>query len=294
MLFVSKPNADQFAYPYYIALDCAIAINKDPQTLMERCSQEKNIIWMEWANDMTAILTERKYRAKTIVRVHDHEVYRGRVDNVNWGNVDAIWFINKQTQEAFNRRLSVNCEQFYLPNAILPEQFYIGKKDKKIAFLSIFARKRKRLDRAIEIMEKVNERDPEWQLEVMWDPMYHEMEWDDWDAMIDASPANIVKRHRLFNESTQKFKGDVNDFFSDKKYVISTSEHEAFHYAVAEGAACGAYPLVLPWEWGDADQFWPTLKAKDMTYQVLKGDPDPQDAREIAERFDAHTLKTYL
>lgn len=296
MLFVAKPNADQYAYPYYIALDCHVSISAYPEFLKQRCEKEKELIWMEWSNDMTAILTQQRYDAPVMVRVHDHEVYRGRVDNVNWNNVDMIWFINPETQKAFNDRIDCDCHQFFLPNAILPEQFNVGEKSKKIAFLSIFPRKRKRLDRAIDIIERINQKDPEWELHVMYDPSCNNEDMDDWSTMIKKSYANIIPHPRLYFEETAKFKEDVDSFFADKAYVLSTSEHEAFHYAIAEGMACGAAPLCMPWEWGDARHFWPTVGSSQIVDKVTNDPmPDPSENRKwVEERYSAYGLAELL
>ncbi len=48
---------------------------------------------------------------------------------------------------------------------------------------------------------------------------------------------------------------DLNDFWNQMKYVISTSDIESFSFNIAEAMACGCHPLVYPWK--GADKIWP-------------------------------------
>lgn len=48
---------------------------------------------------------------------------------------------------------------------------------------------------------------------------------------------------------------DVADWYGHIDYILSPSDHESFHYALADGVLAGCYPLVWPWE--DAERVYP-------------------------------------
>lgn len=48
---------------------------------------------------------------------------------------------------------------------------------------------------------------------------------------------------------------DMPEWYAGVDYVLSTSDFESFHFTVADGAAAGCVPVVLPWE--GADEIYP-------------------------------------
>jgi hypothetical protein len=48
---------------------------------------------------------------------------------------------------------------------------------------------------------------------------------------------------------------DMPEWYSGIDYVLSTSDFESFHFTIADGAAAGCVPVVLPWE--GADEIYP-------------------------------------
>jgi hypothetical protein len=45
------------------------------------------------------------------------------------------------------------------------------------------------------------------------------------------------------------------EWYAGVDYVLSTSDFESFHFTVADGAAAGCVPVVLPWE--GANEIYP-------------------------------------
>lgn len=48
---------------------------------------------------------------------------------------------------------------------------------------------------------------------------------------------------------------DMPEWYAGVDYVLSTSDFESFHFTVADGAAAGCKPIILPWE--GADEIYP-------------------------------------
>jgi len=180
MLFISKPEADNFALNYLNYMpECKRYVGRGMDEIRNEIIKENDVLWLEWANDLTALITEHRWIPKVVVRVHDHEIRDNRIQAVNWDNVDYIWFINRQAQEDFNKKLTVKCKQFFLPNAFDPKPFTVNHvTNKHIGVLSIYSRPRKRLDRAIEVFKQLYKNDQEWEMTIRVDPTGFSVEYD--------------------------------------------------------------------------------------------------------------------
>lgn len=259
ILFVSKPNSDNFIRNY---TDAMTASSKDYQLLITRDEKEVweiehnfDVTICEWANDLTANICKRPLKSKVVVRCHDHEIKSGRIHNINWDNVFRVWFINNEFLKDFRKFYLKN--SFFLPNAVDPEPFTEKLNDnKEIAFLSIYARTRKRIDRALDLMKLL----PSWNCT---------FRLEDWNPEVSDSGryVNWLKRQAgpnvkwEFRNADTFIKSaypldDVVEFFKDKSVVISTSEREGYHYSLAYGALSGLMPCCFEWETGNPSQFW--------------------------------------
>lgn len=276
MLFVSKPQADNFALNYLNHMDCERYVGRD-MIEVSKLIQNHDVVWYEWANDFTATCVNMIDHGDTkiMVRVHDHEIRKGRIKHINWEKVDYIWFINQDAQRDFNRVMNTSCKQFFLPNAVDTTPYKFNPTNNKhIGFLSIYARKRKRIDRAIEVMRHLIELDPEWKMTIRLDPAGGTPEMTNhyykYKQLAHGLPITF-ETHTIDLNTYGDNREDVNNFFTDKSVVLSTSDHEGFHYAVAEGVSCGCVPVVYNWEWGRAGDFWnPNVfsKTKEMAHYI--------------------------
>ena len=242
ILFASKPNADNFARPYTDHMGIPALVTADPNEVR---AAETEVLWLEWANAWTASVVRTKHKAFTIVRIHDYEIWSGLIQNVDWNNVDLMWFINQQAMADFNEVIVTDTPQMFLPNAVSTEGIEVVCEDSKhIAMLSIDVSGRKRYDRAFMLMRLL----PEYQLTIRANT--HK------GKIMGALTDRIHLDHRPFDASAIHDKSDVNEFFRGKSHILSTSEHEGFHVAVCEGCYAGLAPAVYNWEWGRARDFW--------------------------------------
>lgn len=292
MLFISKPEADNFARNYLNYMpECTRYIGRDMEDIRSLMADEKDIIWLEWANDLTANITQYNYEtsAKVMVRIHDHEITQNRIHGVNWDNVDYIWFINRQAQEDFNKKLSVNCEQFFLSNAVDTQGYtpnYVT--NKHIGLHCIYAKPRKRIDRAIQALKELYAQDQEWELTIRVDPFGFTAEYDQYRKLSGGLPIHW-DIHTIDLATYGNDKSQINEFYQDKSVVLSTSDHEGFHYAIAEGIACGCYPVVYNWEWGYPRDFWKDHVTDDLVGTLKRfAENTPEDR--IAMTKGAHSL----
>lgn len=263
-LIVCKKNAEHFALPYAKAGNIPLLATNSGELLAQKIHQTNGLIWLEWAGKPTRWALQSFPKKRFVVRVHDWEVRTNFVRQINWDVPEKIWFINRQTMADFFGKVKVDKSKcFFLPNAVDPDLFEItpNKSFNKhlVAFGTLFGI-RKRFYRAVELLRKVHDIDPQWRLTIKA------------HANTPKKQANLARAHnaarrlslgghvnfitQAVNMAKINQKEDVNHLLSDKDIVLSVSGHEGFHYAIADGMLCGLKPVVYNWEWGRANDFW--------------------------------------
>lgn len=250
-VFAAQRGSDNFALPYLKYLDHA-RIDHVTASL-----EAADVLWVEWGASYAARLLRERHECFTIVRVHDWEIRHGAVDKVNWMNVDAVWFINRDAQDEFCKRLAYPRERtFFLPNAIdLAAWPLCAEGEHHIGVVSAWAHPRKRLHLAADLMDLLP--DP-WRMTIRV-AGYHPEHPDAVDHL-----KSVCSRHgdrirfewRDPREIDLSDNRDMIDFWRDKSHTLSLSDHEGFHYAIVEGMACGCAPAILRWDWGRPDDFY--------------------------------------
>ena len=310
LLFVSKPSAENFILNYTRLISkfepASSLLVTDDEIRAANAAKDYETIIFEWANDFTAQCLAFDYQGKKlIVRVHDHEVRKGRIHNIPWHKVDAAWFINQEVEKQFLFQYP-HVKTFYLPNAIDPRHFTFNPhKEKKIGLLSLFARTRKRIDRAIEVMRYLQEIDPGWELHIKChpdNPEYREGKNREGNYTYNELKKMSAGLPVIWHASNWKGSGpgwygearaEVNEFFQDKAVVLSTSEHEGFHFTVGEAALTGALPVVYNWEFGNPLQFWAPYvcqSTRSMAEFISHSQSPASHRRYVLERFSPEIL----
>ena len=107
------------------------------------------------------------------------------------------------------------------------------------------------------------------------------------------------------------FGSDVAQWFRKIGFILSPSDFESFHLAVAEGVASGSVPLIWPWE--GADELYPeetlvsspaeaadailaavsTNEAERRQAQALTAPPD-RELREVCREWERLLLSSSL
>jgi glycosyltransferase involved in cell wall biosynthesis len=263
MKFITQPNATHFARPY---LD---QIKKKVEVITHdagRCVDDAEVLWIEWANGLAGNIFKKSFTGKTLLRIHDWEVQSGVITKINFDNVDLLWFINRDARMDFFNRfpLLAGKPAFWLPNAVDVSKFKIAdnkQMTKKIAAVSIDMKPRKRYDRLIEFFKLLCEKDDGWELHIRCNPMLSTFPSDEYlvceQQIIEYGLQDkvFIEQHNLDFDKIDD-KQDLVEWFADKSFIASFSEHEGFHYAIAEGMLCGLLPIVYDWEWGRAKDFW--------------------------------------
>ncbi|MEH6938046.1 glycosyltransferase family 4 protein [Bacillus sp. JJ664] len=200
-----------------------------------------NVIWYQ---------DHKKSHQKLIVRMHRFEMNTNFPNQFDYNKIDRIIAISPYVYEEFHRVAGIPREKMQvIYNGVLTEKF-----DKKKSFKSKYnigiigiVPKLKRLDRAIDILEKLYSMNKKYRLFIIgkhpkefgwvWNNNTERAFYDELFLRIENAP---YKKNVHFESW-----GDVSAWLKNIGYVLSVSDYESFHMAPIEGMASGAYPIVL-------------------------------------------------
>ncbi len=236
-----------------------------------------------------------------IVRMHRFELHRGFCDHLDSDGLAAVIAVNDFYRDEILARTGWHPSKVVvIPNAIDSDRLALPKKPVARVTLGVLgaATKRKRLDLALDILDRVRASDSRFSLSIKGDRP-QDLKWvmDDpeeqaFSSLIDGRIRRGIETGSVAWESAS---ADVETWFARVGYVLSTSDDESFHLSPAEGMASGSIPVVRSWPGADTvyDRRWlftTVTEAADRVLQVSSSDSVFQDlsiaAQVEAQRFD--------
>jgi glycosyltransferase involved in cell wall biosynthesis len=160
---------------------------------------------------------------------------------------------------------------------------------------------RKRLDRALDVLEWLRSRERRYRLFVKTKPTW-EYSWI-WRRQAERAHVEAIlrrlQRSPLLRDAVvfDGFGPDVASWLRRIGFVLSTSDDESFHLAPAEGMASGSVPAILDWPGAETiyDTRWIHHSTDDMARTIAgivdddRWDEERELARSQAERDFALT-----
>ena len=220
-----------------------------------RAAEWAEVIHCEWCLG-AAIWFSRHKRddQRLVVRFHRMELETPYPGEVDLSRVDAMVFVARHVLEAA-------CEQYgwpldhpafrVIPNAIDTGQMYREKLPGAQFTLGLigWVPMLKRLDRALEILQRLRVHDDRYRLIVKGNGPWHYY----WMAVREAeqrfheAALRRVERSPLLRAAVtfEPFGEDIADFLQKVGWILSVSNIEGHAVAPAEGMASGALPVVL-------------------------------------------------
>ncbi len=237
--------------------------NKHNEAQSRELLEQADVIFCEWClGNLKWYSHNKKPHQRLVARFHLQERELPYVAEANWDNIDHISyvseFIRREGQKAFGfpfEKTSV------IPN-LLDEKKYTPKKKTGDARYTLgiigVAPARKRLDRALDLLEVLLEEDDRYCLRVKgkhpldygW-LLKREDELTYFQNVFERINSNPKLRHKIIFDPAGD---DVNDWFTMVGFILSPSDFESFHMAIGEGMLTGATPVI--WDWDGADEIW--------------------------------------
>ncbi|QPG06018.1 glycosyltransferase [Salinimonas marina] len=232
--------------------------------ISEYYSDWAEVILCEWGlANLVWHADNKKSGKKLIARLHAQEIrrkaaqfgYAVKADNVDsWIFVSPV-ILNKAIQMFGLDRKKVH----YVPNWVGENRFFDSKSEvrTRLGMVGIVPTS-KRFDRALDLVSALNSKGlkvdlyckghrPE-DLPFMSAPgRKHELEYYQENyKRIDENPN--LKGHVFFDE----WGNDVEIWYRKISFILSPSDNESFHYALADGVMAGCIPIIWPWEGAEA------------------------------------------
>lgn len=216
---------------------------------------QANIIICEWAlgNAVWYSKHVNKFQ-KLYVRFHRQEIETDFPSQLNLDSIQKIVFVSPLFLSKACLKFKIpEAKTMFIPNYVDARKYIITKtqnSDYTLGMIGIVP-KMKRFDLALDLLKQLRDVDPRYNLRVKgklpedypW--MIHREEEMQWYK----NQFSRLEEDRALANAVH-FDGwgdDVPQWFNDIGYVLSVSDFEAMHLAVAEGASSGTVPVILNW-----------------------------------------------
>ncbi len=237
--------------------------NKHDEAKSSALLEQVDVIFCEWClGNLKWYSHNKRPHQRLVARFHLQERELPYVAEANWDNIDHISyvseFIRREGQKVFGfpfEKTSV------IPNLLDESKFTPKRKTGDARYtLGIIgvAPARKRLDRALDLLEALLEEDDRYCLRVKgkhpldygW-LLKREDELTYYRNIFERINNNPKLRHKVIFDPPGD---DVNDWFTMVGFILSPSDFESFHMAIGEGMLTGAMPII--WNWDGAADIW--------------------------------------
>lgn len=245
--FVIPGNKSSLIYVFTKALNKGILspsvynIFLDILTPIKRIMNWADVTWVEWANHIAVAAShlKRSPGKKLFVRLHRYEAFTEFPFLIRWENVDGVVFVSNFMKNILESR-GISLKDTYVKtiyNGVDLERLKFRPRESgyNIGWVAHIIL-RKNLHIALEIIKKLRSIDPKYTLHVAGDFQ---------DPMYEIYLKHMVKELDL--EENVIFHGwidDIDEWWEDKNYLLSTSVHEGHPYNIIEGMAKGIKPII--------------------------------------------------
>lgn len=251
----------------------------------EEFAARADSVLAEWARPSAVWLSRRKQPGQVlVVRLHRYELDFSYPGEIEIDNVDAVVHVSSPVGRRIHDELGWPPEKLvYIPNFLAVDWFHRPKLPDARFVLALVGMEwmNKRLDLALDVLAEVRRHDRRYTLLVRsampWVNRYawsraEEREYVRW--CLDRVEHDPLLRGAVTFDRPGR---DMARWFRRAGHVLSTSDVESFHLAVAEGMASGAVPVIRPWPGAREiyDPEWVCASIEDAAASVL-ADADPE------------------
>ncbi|MBM7560309.1 glycosyltransferase [Marinitoga litoralis] len=241
-----------------------------------------DIVWLEWANEVAIVASNyNKLSGKpAIIRLHSYESLAYYPTKINWNNIDKLILVAEHIKDIIKSYIP-NIENLVdieiIPNGVKINNIPFSKREKgyNIAWVANISHK-KNPPMMLQIIKKLVEKDNRYKLHIAGD--FQELRYQ-------IYLKHMVKEMNL--ENNVIFYGwvdDMDEWWKDKNYLLSTSIHESFGYNIAEAMAKGIKPIIH--NFFGSKNIWP----KDLLFNTI----DDAVKLIIEERYETDKYREYV
>lgn len=225
--------------------------------------EQADVVFCEWALGNAEWYSHNKLPGQSlVVRLHRQELTVPFLERIHWDAVDAVCLIAPEARNVFLERFPHLAGKARLIYNLVDVDAFDQPKDEDVRFtlgLVGMAPKLKRPDTALELVRKLRTHDSRYTLRIKGrDPREYDWLWrrpeerEYYESFLEQLEPAVAEGIVILDPHGN----DVADWFTQVGVVLSTSDLEGSHQAVAEGMASGAVPAIRNWR--GADLMYPT------------------------------------
>lgn len=255
-----------------------------------------NLVW--YSNHVTD-------RQRLVTRIHLQEIHLPYLARARHEAVNAYMFVGELIRQAAVTSHGVPPERaFVVPNYVDVAGLWRPKSPGSEHHLGLvgIVPQRKRLDLALDVLERLLREDPRYRLFVKG-ALPSDYPW------MTQRPEEMQWYQRHFKRADRMnerwpgciqfdgFGDDMAEWYTKIGVALSVSDFESFHFTIADGAASGALPASLAWDGADLiyPREWLSPTIAHMADRILRTHPNASDLhRTVVARFGAATVLTKI
>jgi glycosyltransferase involved in cell wall biosynthesis len=274
--FCLATHDDKFIRPYLAHLRAlGVRLTHDawawgkrlPDSYTPKTFDSCDVIFCEWALANAVWYSNNLPSGPTlIVRVHLQEVVNPRAwrfgHAINQQRVDHFVFVSEHVRRAAIERFGIDPRQtLVIPNFVEGDVFPLRPKTFsgriRLGMVGMVPC-RKRLDRVLDLAEELLGRGEEVEVRIkgrrpeaiswMRSMGRYKERFYYWRQYRRIRLNNPLQRAVIFED----WGNDMPDYYQNVDHILSPSDYESFHYALADGVLSGCHPLLWPWDEAEA------------------------------------------
>ncbi|ATH79323.1 hypothetical protein CLM76_17730 [Vreelandella venusta] len=229
--------------------------SKHDEEQSHRLLNQADTIFCEWGlGNLVWYSRHKKAGQKLVTRVHAQELKTRHLDQCQHDNIDHYIFVSPYYFELMIAEFSLQREKckmiFNMVDTELLDKPKLPGSEFHLGMIGDVPQS-KRLDRALDIFEKLYAKDKRYKLFVKGKrpedyPWMHSKAKASEMAYYRQQYQRIEDNGWQGNVIFEGF-GPIDEWLQKIGWILSVSDHESFHLAVAEGMASGASPVILKW-----------------------------------------------
>jgi glycosyltransferase involved in cell wall biosynthesis len=281
---------------FEFAIDLWHGHNAHDEARSRELLNRADVIFCEWCLGNLKWYSHNKLSGQRLVaRFHLQEKDLAYLDDARHDNIDHICYVSEFIRRESQRRSSFPISKTSIVSNFLDKDKFTYQKKTSDAFHTLgmigVAPSRKRLDRALDVLKFLLERDSRYCLRIKGkNPLDYEWllsrdeELKYYREVFERINSDPLLRYKVIFDPAGD---DVNEWFTMVGFILSPSDFESFHMAIGEGLLTGAVPVIWDWEgardiWGEQ---WIVRSVEEAGVFIMSGRGNACNAEEVLGRL---------
>lgn len=285
---------------YRVLIDQWQGHDKHDEEKSRSLLHQADIIFCEWGlGNLVWYSNNKKLGQKLVTRIHAQELRTRHLDKCNHDNIDNYIFVSPYYFELMISEFKLNRKKclmiFNMVDIDLLNKPKLEGSEFNLGMIGDVPES-KRLDRALDLFELLYKKDKRYKLFIKG-KRPEEYPWMHSKAKAAemayySEQYNRIRENGWENNVIFDGYGPIDEWLRKIGWILSMSDHESFHLAIAEGMASGSIPLIYHWPgaefiYDQADIYINTLE---MVSAIMQKKPH-RDLRllkrEVMEKFSS-------